>query len=1419
MNMTESIRKLGIALLAFALAFTMTVPVLSLMSVSTAYADEPVYTDAKAQFLTTATDKPSQTGQAGTVAVNESVAKEFDVDASSLVGRVAHFRYNGNEASAQISETFASPTTYQFKICKSVGTTLNGGTAVSGAKDITYYIEGLVKEAPTWTLSVQYFDNASNAAVDSGLLLDAPTSVTYKYDGTQLPEDLTDVEEISSQIEGHFPLGYGSIARIVTVPSQSNWSNHTAPISVYLNEEQPVRKYDLTLNFGMCTNSAGVLPRVQVTEGQYYTLPSATQLTRDGYQLVGWYYKDAVTVPGYDEVNVGTSTGKASQRASMVASLDTGVDPILGGEKFTPAGSAFEMPSRNVTLYAVWAASGTTPYTARYYKVDGNGELYPYLEIATQGVTDENYTIANPHDSSQVDASSYKSELLSADWRGYEFGDMTPVLYSIVRGYKEGSDIPPALLDSSLHWNNDASTVFGTPTASITADGSTVVSVVMPAQPLNLYLEPGLVRDDGTHDFDWTDEAGNVLSDMPQKYQDYIYIGSDGTGVRDANVLDVPSATDLKRPGYELKGWYYAEQVETADYGMVFVNASEGDAATAAANAAMADTGRTDGVPHFVSVEDKLTMPNHDVNLYAVWMPVPGTDPDNPDNPDNPDDPTIPMELRAQLKLVTPGETAKGVTYDVFKLFNADIEGDSQDPTAPKASNIAFAKGFDQTLIPAPSGSGTTSSVQDIVDRATAEIGKPYKWGQAGPDSYDSSGLVSYAVSGRAGDHWCTSVTISGWEKTTDPQPGDICATSSYCGIYIGNDQMIAALGVGRNVETRSVMSDMEYYKVPSELIGSSVPTVDLSNPQDVAEYISSKIAHAPGVDLDASSFGMQLARNIRDAGMTATQVTADSPEFAALSASGYYLIIRTSNHPGSFATDTAATSPIFAALKTGENTIVLKTAIPSLVKQIQEDSTGAWGDEADHSLDQDVPYRLIGSIAENLDSYSTYRYAFHDSFDTHKTQIDPDSVRVSIAKHGNLDDRVDVTPSSVVVSNGKEGTVTEYGLYHLFGYAGTKGEFYEAATMPSMMSSEPPVMTFDNSKYSPDRALTYKVSRSHDTGKTREVSDPDNPGQTITEPVIETYVVEQGEIAGDELKTWNASDYALAKVGIDDVVSNFSIEIFDATHEIAPDSVGRFYFTATPTRQLTSLDVTFDDLLAAYPDLAADDKVVVDYVAKRVRIADPCLGESGKIVNSAYLEYSNNPMVEYDFGKTKEVQTTDYTYSLAIYKQDASTALPLEGVQFVIKNSSGAYMGYDVDGNFTETPGIAADEAYKWSVNSFGMISLPAVDADVYTITEVSALDHYMPLISDFIMTIDATERNNVNVTVDSDSDLVTAAPDIPDYALQLGHTASALVKNIKWVDMPSTGGYGTAFGLIVGIVLLSAAAANRIHRRSRDA
>jgi len=100
-----------------------------------------------------------------------------------------------------------------------------------------------------------------------------------------------------------------------------------------------------------------------------------------------------------------------------------------------------------------------------------------------------------------------------------------------------------------------------------------------------------------------------------------------------------------------------------------------------------------------------------------------------------------------------------------------------------------------------------------VVDRAYSQIGKPYKWAACGPDSFDCSGLVSYCLSGRFGYRLGSTTTFMGWTRVTDPRPGDVCTTSSHCGIYIGGGQMIHAPQTGYTVCVASVRSNMIYVR------------------------------------------------------------------------------------------------------------------------------------------------------------------------------------------------------------------------------------------------------------------------------------------------------------------------------------------------------------------------------------------------------------------------------------------------------------------------------------------------------------------------------------------------------------------------------------------------------------------------------
>lgn len=99
-----------------------------------------------------------------------------------------------------------------------------------------------------------------------------------------------------------------------------------------------------------------------------------------------------------------------------------------------------------------------------------------------------------------------------------------------------------------------------------------------------------------------------------------------------------------------------------------------------------------------------------------------------------------------------------------------------------------------------------------IVSRAESALGKPYEWGAAGPDSFDCSGLVSFALTGRYSHTWSTSSIIT-WTRVSNPQPGDICIKPGHCGVYIGGGMMIHAPTEGDVVKRAPVQNGMFYVR------------------------------------------------------------------------------------------------------------------------------------------------------------------------------------------------------------------------------------------------------------------------------------------------------------------------------------------------------------------------------------------------------------------------------------------------------------------------------------------------------------------------------------------------------------------------------------------------------------------------------
>ena len=128
---------------------------------------------------------------------------------------------------------------------------------------------------------------------------------------------------------------------------------------------------------------------------------------------------------------------------------------------------------------------------------------------------------------------------------------------------------------------------------------------------------------------------------------------------------------------------------------------------------------------------------------------------------------------------------------------------------AALAARQAAAAAAAQALMSQPvsyppvTGSG---GARVAVQWAYRELGKPYVWGAAGPDSFDCSGLTQY-VWAKAGvylDHYTGSQWNEGRHVTqAELQPGDLVFFGSdlhHVGLYIGNGNMIEAPHTGADV-------------------------------------------------------------------------------------------------------------------------------------------------------------------------------------------------------------------------------------------------------------------------------------------------------------------------------------------------------------------------------------------------------------------------------------------------------------------------------------------------------------------------------------------------------------------------------------------------------------------------------------------
>lgn len=174
----------------------------------------------------------------------------------------------------------------------------------------------------------------------------------------------------------------------------------------------------------------------------------------------------------------------------------------------------------------------------------------------------------------------------------------------------------------------------------------------------------------------------------------------------------------------------------------------------------------------------------------------------------------------------------------------------------------------------------------------------------------------------------------------------------------------------------------------------SQLPTEDPITAQDVADWLSANVTTttasangAKGTRVAPGDVLYSIAKAVIN-NETAVGNSIKAGDSWTCSNDGYYLFVSDG------LTDTikpnTGTSPIFAIVGGNPVTVTEKTSIPTVDKQILDDTAdktattaaeGDWKNVGDAWIGQVIDYKLTGTVADNITSYDNkYQYEFQDT-------------------------------------------------------------------------------------------------------------------------------------------------------------------------------------------------------------------------------------------------------------------------------------------------------------------------------------------------------------------------------------------------------------------------------------------------------
>lgn len=132
------------------------------------------------------------------------------------------------------------------------------------------------------------------------------------------------------------------------------------------------------------------------------------------------------------------------------------------------------------------------------------------------------------------------------------------------------------------------------------------------------------------------------------------------------------------------------------------------------------------------------------------------------------------------------------------------------------------------------------------------------------------------------------------------------------------------------------------------------------------------------------------MAKNLLASKAAATALTAGT---TATLPQGYWLV---ASADGAVGTDQAATAPILALVGGSPAQATAKAAVPTVGKEVLEDSTSAWQKQADVTVGDSLSWRLDATVPAGITGYRSYGITFHDTLSAGLAE--PSNVHVYVA-------------------------------------------------------------------------------------------------------------------------------------------------------------------------------------------------------------------------------------------------------------------------------------------------------------------------------------------------------------------------------------------------------------------------------------